>query len=127
MVWTSRPAMSAKTEPIFPTRRVSSGGFRLGGRRCGVPVRVAEQVAMRLGSVAAGDRDVELGIAPHAVLGHVQTGGLDMLLDADPPQALHRPEAPERSAEGECADRAEPERLHAELVERACVDEPAAP
>src|SRR5207237_3052152 len=36
-------------------------------------------------------------------------------------------EAAERGAEGECADRAEPERLHAELMERAGVDEPAAP
>ena len=33
-------------------------------------------VAVRLGAVAAGHRDVELGIAPHAVLGDVEPGRL---------------------------------------------------
>src|SRR5262249_53200258 len=48
-----------------------------------MPVELAEQVAVALGAVSPGNRDVELGIAPHAVLGHVQSGGLDVLLDAD--------------------------------------------
>src|SRR2546423_4407379 len=40
----------------------------------------AEQVAVRLGPVAAGDRDVELRIAPHPVLGDVEARGLDVRL-----------------------------------------------
>src|SRR4051794_10711279 len=82
-------------------------------------------MAVRLGAVAARDRDVELGIAPHAVLGDVQAGRLHMPLDADAPEALERPEAAERSPEREDADGDQPERLHAELVEGASVDEPA--
>jgi hypothetical protein len=54
-------------------------------------VRGAE-MTVSLGSVAARNRDVELGIAPHAVLGDVEAGGLDVLLDADPPEPLQRPE-----------------------------------
>jgi outer membrane receptor for monomeric catechols len=69
-----------------------------------VAVPVPVQVAMRLGAVAARDRDVELGIAPHAVLGDVEALGLDGLLDADAPEPLHRPEAGEREREGEGAD-----------------------
>ena len=42
-----------------------------------------QQVAVRLGPVAAGNRDVELGVAPHPVLGHVQAGFLDLGLGAD--------------------------------------------
>ena len=52
-------------------------------------------------------------------------GRLDVLLDADAPESLHRPEASERGAEREHADRDEAERLDAELVEAARVDEPA--
>src|SRR5215208_1001523 len=88
-------------------------------------MRVAEQVAVRLRAVAAGDGDVELGVAPHAVLADVEAGRLGLLLDADPPEALHRPEARERRAEGEGADRGEPEQLHPDLVQRAGVDETA--
>src|SRR5205823_339433 len=55
-----------KNEPISPRGRASSGRLRLHGRRCRVTVRVAHQMAVRLGPVAAGDRDVELGVAPHA-------------------------------------------------------------
>ena len=50
---------------------------------------------------AARNRDVELGIAPHAVLGDVQAGALGLFLDADAPEALHRPEAAERGRERE--------------------------
>src|SRR5262249_45160295 len=97
---------------------------RLWRRDRTVRMRHAE-VAVRLGAVAAGDRDVELGIAPHAVLGHVQPGRLDVLLDPDPPKALQRPETAERGGEGEGAYGDEAEGLDAELVERARVDEPA--
>src|SRR5215213_7455747 len=44
-------------------------------------VLVGEEMAVRLRPVAAGNGDVELGIAPHAVLGHVQTGRLDLGFD----------------------------------------------
>src|SRR4029079_8672037 len=70
--------------------------------------------------------NVELGVAPHAVLGDVQACGLDMLLHADSPEPLQRPEAAERGSEGEGADRDQAERLDAELVERARVDQSAA-
>src|SRR6266545_5771485 len=80
---------------------------------------------MRFSSISARYRDVELGVAPHAVLGHVETRRLDMLLDADSPERLHRPEAAERRGECEAADRGEPDGLHAELVEATRVDEPA--
>src|SRR6266511_4018117 len=69
---------------------------------------------MRFSSISARYRDVELGVAPHAVLGHVETRRLDMLLDADSPERLHRPEAAERRGECEAADRGEPDGLHAE-------------
>jgi hypothetical protein len=59
------------------------------------------------------------------VFGYVEAGRLGLRLDADPPQALHRPERRERRAEGERADRDETERLDAELVERARVDQAA--
>src|SRR5919109_2093955 len=87
---------------------------------------MADEVAVRLGAVAARDRDVELGIAPHTVLGDVEAGRLRLLLDPDPPQALKRPEAAERGGERERSDRGEAEELYPDLVERAGVDEPAA-
>ena len=80
---------------------------------------------MRLGAVAAGHWDVELGVAPHAVLGDVEAGGLDLRLSPDPERSLHRPERGERRAEGERSHREEAERLDSELVEAAGVDEPA--
>ena len=49
---------------------------------------MADQVRVGLGAVAARDRDVELGIAPHAVLGDVQPGRLDLGLDPDPHSAF---------------------------------------
>src|SRR5437870_1492009 len=90
-----------------------------------VPVAVAQQMTVRVRSVAPWDRDVELGIAPHAVLGDVQARRLDVLLDADAPHLVHRPEAAERRGEREAADGDQAEGLHAELVETARVDEPA--
>jgi len=39
-------------------------------------------------------RDVELGVAPHAVLGHVDPRGLDVVLDADPQMAFIVQRAP---------------------------------
>src|SRR5437870_7705747 len=90
-----------------------------------MPVRVPEQVAVRLGAVAAGDRDVELRIAPHAVLRDVEARGLDVLLDADPPEPLHRPQGTEGRGESERADGGEAEELHPNLVQRAGVDEAA--
>src|SRR5439155_23548383 len=88
-------------------------------------VRGAE-MPVRLGAVAARDGDVELGVAPHSVLGDVEAGRLDVLLDADSPEPLQRPEAAERSGEGEAADRDQTECLDSDLVERARVDETAA-
>src|SRR6266576_5531777 len=81
---------------------------------------------MALRAVAARDRDVELGVTPHPVLGDVQAGGLDVLLDPDSPEALHHPEAAERGAEREAADGDETQCLDAELVERARVEKSAA-
>src|SRR5207244_8326499 len=78
--------------PPLPHEGVRNGlrSLRLGLRnRHGlyfVRVPVAKQVPVRLGSIAAGDRNVELRIAPHAVLRDVEAGGLGLLLDADPPK-----------------------------------------
>src|SRR5439155_9047094 len=41
-------------------------------RRPGTWSHVVADVGVRLGSVATRNRDVELGVAPHAVLGHVE-------------------------------------------------------
>src|SRR5262245_43719693 len=53
------------------------------GRRRGVRVRGARvsrpEMAMGLGAVAARNRDVELGVAPHAVLADVEARGFDLL------------------------------------------------
>src|SRR5581483_4718875 len=94
-------------------------------RACGdAAVRVTDaEMAVRLRAVAAGHGNVELGVAPHAVLVHVEPLRLDLRLDADAPDLVHHPERRERRAEGERADRDEPERLDAELVEAAPVDE----
>ena len=61
------------------------------------------------------------------MLGHVQSGRLDVGLHPDPPHALHHPQRRERSREGERADGDEPDRLDAELVEGAAVDEARRP
>src|SRR5262245_36906200 len=81
------------------------------------------EVAVRLGAVSARNRDVELGIAPHAVLVHVEALRLDLRLDADAEDLVQHPEAAVRRAERERADGNETETLHAELVEAAAVDE----
>src|SRR6058998_762562 len=91
-----------------------------------VRVRGAE-MPVRLGSVAARHRDVELGIAPHAVLADVEAGGLDLRLGADADRLVEDPEHRERRAERERADGGEAERLDAELVEAAAVQETALP
>src|ERR1700704_886037 len=88
-----------------------------------VNMTAATNVPVALGAVAAGNRNVELGIAPHAVLVHVETLHLDFRRDADTPDLVQHPEAAERCAEGECADGDEAERLHAELMEAAAVHE----
>src|SRR5262245_9136055 len=100
-----------------------SGGFgrsldvSLGGRR-GVrglaPMRA--EVRVGLGAVAARDRDVELGVAPHAVLVDVEADRLDLRLDADAPQLVHGEQRAERRAERERADGDDAERLYADLV-----------
>src|SRR6185295_12203986 len=88
-----------------------------------VSVRKAE-MTVGLGPVAAGNRDVELGVAPHAVFRDVQTGRLRLGLDPDAPHSLHHPQRAEARGERERAYGDEAERLDAELMERAGVDEP---
>src|ERR671919_238104 len=70
---------------------------------------------------------VELRIAGGAVLAEVEAGGLRLRLRADPPAGLHRPEHAVGGAEREGADDEEPERLDAELMGAARVEEPALP
>src|SRR5829696_7864523 len=95
--------------------------------RLAVPVRVRKaEVAVCLGPVPAGDRDVELGVAPHAVLRDVEARGLGLPVDTDPPHALERPERAERRAERERADGDQAQHLDAELVEAATVEEAGA-
>src|SRR5579864_8909507 len=81
------------------------------------------EMPVALRAVAAGNRDVELRIAPHAVLVHVEALRFDLGRDADAPHLVEHPEAGERGRERERADRDEAERLDAELVEPAAVDE----
>ena len=76
----------------------------------GMAMRVREtEVTVRFGAVAARDRDVELRIAPHAVLADVEPGRLDLGLRADSYGALEDPQHGERRAERERADRDEAE------------------
>src|ERR1700674_5706352 len=79
------------------------------------------EMAVTLGAVAAGNRDVELGIAPHTVLVHVETLRLDFGRDPDAPDLVQHPETAERRSERERADGDEAERLHAELMEAPAV------
>src|SRR3954469_22154395 len=83
----------------------------------------APEMAVALCAVAPRNRDVELGVAPHAVLVHVEALRLDGRLDADPPDLVEDEEAAERGPEGEGADGHEAERLDPELVEPAAVHE----
>src|SRR4051794_41569511 len=85
----------------------------------------AGEMAVRFGAVAARNRDVELGIAPHAVLGDVEPERLRVLLDPDAPDLVHPVEEAEADGEDPDADDGDAERLHAELVEAARVDEAA--
>src|SRR4051794_12578529 len=103
----------------------SCGHLLPDGRRCGGRNRVTAEaeVSVRLRAVAARNRDVELRVAPHAVLVHVEALHLDGRLDADAPELVQDPEAAVRAPEHERADGDEPERLDAQLVEAAAVDE----
>src|SRR5450830_1097137 len=76
---------------------------------------------MRFGSIAAGNRDVELGVAPHAVLVHVEALCLNLWRDPDAPDLLQRPEDGEAGAERPGTHGNQAERLHTELVEAAAV------
>src|SRR5438046_2747643 len=72
------------------TLAVSLRGFRIrDGLGVGRPrklVPVSEQMAVGLGAVSTRDRNIELRIAPHPVLGDVEPRGLHVRLDADAPQ-----------------------------------------
>src|SRR5436853_5103921 len=94
-------------------------------RRGGMVVaRVREaEVAVALRAVAARDRDVELRIAPHAVLVDVEALRLDLRLDTDSPEPVQNPQASVRGAEREHADAGEAEGLHLQLLARAGIDE----
>src|SRR6266851_5246754 len=67
--------------------RVGRRGLLLRDRQPGV--------AVLLRAVAARNRDIELGIAPHAVLVHVEALRLDFRRDADSPDLVHDPERAE--------------------------------
>src|SRR4051812_14781093 len=88
-----RSGSSIGGSPLLPARDSRRLGdfLRVVGR--GKLVLVGEEMAVRLRPVAARNGDVELGVAPHAVLGHVQTGGLDLGFDPDAPELVHHPEA----------------------------------
>jgi len=64
----------------------------------------AEEMPVRLGPVSARNRDVELGVTPHAVLGDVESRGLRPLVGADAPEGLHHPETGEGQRERPDAD-----------------------
>src|SRR4051812_46460876 len=114
--------------PATVDELVAQSGRKLRGfcLRRRVAVHLPDQVAVTLGAITARNRDVELGVAPHAVLGYVEARRLHVLLDADPPQPLHRPETAERRRERERTDGEQSEHLPPELMERAGVDEAAA-
>src|SRR6266567_2852854 len=82
-------------------------------------------MAVGFGAVAAGDGDVELGVAPHAVFVDVEAACFDGFCDADAPELVHDVERSEAGGEAEDADGCEAEGLDAELVEAAGVDEAA--
>ena len=104
-----------------------AGGLRRGHRVDGG--RAADARGMRpmtyFRAVTSGDGDVELRIPPHAMLGHVQAGRLDLRLRADPHRELEDEQDEERRAERERAHGRQPECLHAQLVETASVEETA--
>ena len=78
------PAPERAAQPV-----AGAGAARRGGTAsCG---GVTTPCAVVLRAVAARNRDVELGVAPHAVLGHVEPDALDLGLRADPDGHLHQP------------------------------------
>ena len=81
--------------------------------------------AVVLGAVAAGHRDVELGVAPHAVLRHVEPAASTSGSVRIPNVTFISQRIDERGAERERADGDQPERLDAELVEPAAVEQAA--
>src|SRR5262245_5577681 len=90
-------------------------------------MRMPQEVAVRLRPVAAWARDGRLRVAPHAVLDDAEARRFDVLLDPDAPEPVQGPQAAERQRERERADRAQPERLHSQLVEAPGIEEPARP
>ena len=80
---------------------------------------------MGFGAVAAGDGDVELGVAPHAVFVDVEAAGFDGFSTRMPQSLCMTHSAPKLVREAEGADREQAECLDAELVEAAGVDEAA--
>src|SRR5437868_6458560 len=128
-----RPCASrARPEPALHTCTWSSCRHLLRDRhglrrRCVRMTTERAEVAVRLGAVAPRHRDVELGIAPHAVLVHVEALRLDLRLDPDAPDLVQRPEAAVRTREDERADGDQAQALHAELLEAAAVDEALVP
>src|SRR2546423_4481020 len=123
------PTLSSLRRTSVLASRGSRGRLVDGHRGVCVSVRrvrtVRSEVAVRLGPVPARDRDVELGIAPHAVLGDVEARGLDVILDADAPELVHHEERAEGRREREGTHGDETEGLNPYLVERARVDETA--
>src|SRR3954451_15121573 len=118
-----RPCASrARRERASGTCRWSScrhllrDGHGCGMRCVGVPAET--EMAVRLRPISAGNRDVELGVAPHAVLVDVEALRLDDRLDADAPDLVEHPQSAERRTERKAADGDQAEALHAELVER---------
>src|SRR5215207_7987066 len=81
-------------------------------------------MAVRLGPVTTGNRDVELGVAPHAVLRYVEPRRLHFGLRPDSHGHLHQPEYGERRREREGTDGHEAERLDPELMQTAAVEQP---
>ena len=114
-----RPATPAEIEPRRP--RPLPATVAAVARPCaGTAACAPPEVAVRLGPVAARDRDVELGVAPHAVLGDVETGRLRPPRRCGCPKVIFITQRIANDSENvHDADDGDAERLHAELVEAA--------
>ena len=86
--------------------------------------RARADVAVGFGAVAAGDGDVELGVAPHAVFVDVEAAGFDVVFDADAEEFVHDVERAEAGGEAEGADGGRP-RVGFRVGGSAGVDEAA--